>query len=249
MPTGLPPSTRDQLDQLIVALDFSDAKAALGCADALDGLVRWYKVGLQLYLAAGPDIVTALKDRGHSIFLDLKLHDIPNTVAAAVRALAPLAPDLLTVHALGGSTMLAAAQEAAAGLPHPPRLLAVTVLTSMDAPALAEIGLTAKPTEQVLRLGRLAQASGIDGLVCSPEEAAALRREMPQMLLVTPGIRPAGATAGDQRRIATPASALSAGASMLVVGRPITAAPDPRHAAESILAEMAGEPAEREKSP
>jgi len=227
-------------DQLIVALDYPNAAAALACAGALGGLVSWYKVGLELYLAAGASVVATLKERGHSVFLDLKLHDIPNTVAAAVRSLAPIAPDLLSLHASGGPAMLTAAHEAAAAFSHPPRLLAVTVLTSMDAAALAEVGVAAEPAAQVLRLGRLAQASGINGLVCSPEEAAALRRDLPQMLLVTPGIRPAGVAAGDQRRLATPAAALAAGASMLVVGRPITAAADPRRAAEDILAEMAG---------
>jgi orotidine-5'-phosphate decarboxylase len=227
-------------DRLIVALDYPDAISALACVDSLAGLVCWYKVGLQLYLAAGPAIVAALKDRGHSVFLDLKLHDIPNTVAAAVRALAPVAPDLLTLHASGGEAMMRAGSEAASALPHPLRLLAVTVLTSMDTAALAQVGLRTDPAEQALRLGELAQRSSIPGLVCSPEEAAALRHAMPQMLLVTPGIRPAGAAAGDQRRLATPAAALTAGAAMLVVGRPITAAADPRAAAEEILAEMAG---------
>ena len=236
----MPTPPRSSSAQLIVALDLPDAAAALRCVDALAGLVCWYKVGLELYLAAGASIVTTLKERGHSVFLDLKLHDIPNTVAAAVRALGPLEPDLLTVHALGGAAMLGAASEAAAALPHPPRLLAVTVLTSMDAASLAAIGVAAPPAEQVLRLGRLAQAAGVSGLVCSPQEAATLRREMPSMLLVTPGIRPAGAAAADQRRIATPAAALAAGASMLVVGRPITASPDPRRAVEELLAEMDG---------
>jgi orotidine-5'-phosphate decarboxylase len=225
---------------LIVALDFPQAAAALRCADSLGSLVRWYKVGLELYLTAGPAIVAELKQRGHSVFLDLKLHDIPNTVAAAVRALAPVSPDLLTVHAAGGEAMLRAASEAAALLPHAPRLLAVTVLTSMDATALAQVGVDATPVDQALRLGGLAQACGITGLVCSPHEATTLRHALPQMLLVTPGIRPAGAAAGDQRRLATPALALAAGAGMLVVGRPITAAADPRHAAEAILEEMAG---------
>ncbi len=225
--------------QLIVALDYARPDAALACADALSGLVSWYKVGLELYLSAGPSVITELKERGHSVFLDLKLHDIPNTVSSAIRALGGLAADLLTVHAAGGSAMLRAAAEAAAALPHPPRLLAVTVLTSMDAQALTETGVCTPPAEQVLRLGTVARTAGITGLVCSPAEAADLHRALPEMLLVTPGVRPAGVDLGDQRRVATPRAALTAGASMLVVGRPITAAPDPRRAAEGILAEMA----------
>jgi orotidine-5'-phosphate decarboxylase len=226
-------------DRLIVALDFPDAAAALACADQLAGSISWFKVGLELYLASGESVVRELKRRGHSVFLDLKLHDIPNTAAAAVRSLARLEPDLLTVHAAGGRAMLNAAAEAARGLPHPPRLLAVTVLTSVDAASLAEIGVPATPVEQVLRLARLAAECGIDGMVCSPAEAAALHSALPKALLVTPGIRPAGADAGDQKRIATPQFALAAGASILVIGRPITAAPDPKAAAQAILSDMA----------
>ena len=239
MPTALSYTTSGQSDKLIVALDFPHAAAALACVDALGASIAWYKVGLELYLAAGDSIVAELRQRGRSVFLDLKLHDIPNTVAAAVRSLARLQPELLTVHAAGGRAMLTAAAEAAHALPRPPRLLAVTVLTSMDAAALAETGVSAAPAAQVLKLGQLADDSGIDGIVCSPEEAASLRRSLPHALLVTPGIRPAGATLGDQKRVTTPRAALDAGAGMLVVGRPITAAADPRAAAEAILAEMA----------
>lgn len=226
-------------DRLIVALDFPDAVAALACVDQLAGSVSWFKVGLELYLASGEGVVRELKRRGHSVFLDLKLHDIPNTAAAAVRSLARLEPDLLTVHAAGGRAMLNAAAEAARSLPHPPRLLAVTVLTSVDAVALAETGVPAAPVEQVLRLARLAAECGIDGMVCSPAEAAALHSALPKALLVTPGIRPAGSDAGDQKRIATPQFALAAGANMLVIGRPITAAADPKAAAQAILSDMA----------
>jgi orotidine-5'-phosphate decarboxylase len=226
-------------DRLIVALDFPDAAAALACADQLAGSISWFKVGLELYLASGDSVVHELKRRGHSVFLDLKLHDIPNTAAAAIRSLTRLEPDLLTVHAAGGRAMLNAAAEAARSLPHPPRLLAVTVLTSVDAASLAETGVPAAPVEQVLRLARLAAECGIDGMVCSPAEAAALHSALPKALLVTPGIRPAGADAGDQKRIATPQFALAAGASMLVIGRPITAAPDPKAAAQAILSDMA----------
>ena len=232
-------ATQTSNERLIVALDFPDASAALACADKLAGSVSWFKVGLELYLAAGDSIVSELKRRGHRVFLDLKLHDIPNTAASAVRSLARLEPDLLTVHAAGGRAMLTAAAEAARSLPHPPRLLAVTVLTSMDAAALAETGVSASPVEQVLRLARLAAECGLDGMVCSPAEAAALHSALPKALLVTPGIRPAGADAGDQKRIATPQFALAAGASKLVIGRPITAAADPKAAAQTILSDMA----------
>jgi orotidine-5'-phosphate decarboxylase len=232
-------ATQTSNERLIVALDFPDASAALACADKLAGSVSWFKVGLELYLAAGDSVVSELKRRGHHVFLDLKLHDIPNTAASAVRSLARLEPDLLTVHAAGGRAMLTAASEAARSLPHPPRLLAVTVLTSMDAAALAETGVSASPVEQVLRLARLAAECGLDGMVCSPAEAAALHSALPKALLVTPGIRPAGADAGDQKRIATPQFALAAGASKLVIGRPITAAADPKAAAQAILSDMA----------
>ena len=226
-------------DRLIVALDFPDSVAALACVDQLAGSISWFKVGLELYLASGESVVRELKRRGHSVFLDLKLHDIPNTAAAAVRSLARLEPDLLPVHAAGGRAMLNAAAEAARSLPHPPRLLAVTVLTSVDAVALAETGVPAAPVEQVLRLARLAAECGIDGMVCSPAEAAALHSALPKALLVTPGIRPAGSDDGDQKRIATPQFALAAGANMLVIGRPITAAADPKAAAQAILGDMA----------
>ena len=249
MATTLPPTSPPQnapgrvpsaiSDRLIVALDFPDAAAALACADQLAGSVSWFKVGLELYLASGDSIVRELKKRGHSVFLDLKLHDIPNTAAAAIRSLGRLEPDLLTVHAAGGRAMLQAAAEAARSLSKPPRLLAVTVLTSLDTTALAETGVPAAPMEQALRLARLANECGIDGMVCSPAEAAALRSALPQALLVTPGIRPAGSDAGDQKRVATPQFALAAGAGMLVIGRPITAASDPKTAAQAILSDMA----------
>ena len=178
-------ATQTSNERLIVALDFPDASAALACADKLAGSVSWFKVGLELYLAAGDSIVSELKRRGHRVFLDLKLHDIPNTAASAVRSLARLEPDLLTVHAAGGRAMLTAAAEAARSLPHPPRLLAVTVLTSMDTAALAETGVSASPVEQVLRLARLAAECRLDGMVCSPAEAAALHSALPKALLVT----------------------------------------------------------------
>ncbi len=185
-------------------------------------------------------MVETLRERDYSVFLDLKLHDIPNTVAGAVRSVGPLGAELLTIHAAGGPAMLAAAAEATAGLSHPMTLLAVTVLTSMDQAQLAATGIALTPAEQALALSRMAYASGIRGFVCSPEEAASLRAATPEATLVTPGIRPAGAAIGDQKRIATPAAALAAGANYLVVGRPITQAANPAEAAQAILTEMAG---------
>ncbi|HVJ09747.1 MAG TPA: orotidine-5'-phosphate decarboxylase [Acidisarcina sp.] len=236
-PVVLPSEARERL---IVALDFPSASEALALVDRLGGVCQWFKVGLELYLAAGNSIVQALRDRGHSVFLDLKLYDIPNTVAGAIRSVAALGPDLLTVHASGGPVMLQAAAKAVADSPNGPVLLAVTVLTSMDDNQLQSVGVTDSPANQVLRLARVAVASGIRGLVCSPEEVAQLRSALgPEILLVTPGIRPAGAEVGDQKRIATPGAAITAGASYLVVGRPITQAPDPAAAARAILDEIA----------
>jgi orotidine-5'-phosphate decarboxylase len=234
----MPPKDLTPKDRLAVALDLPDAAQALALVDRLGNTCQWFKVGMELYYAAGNRIVHQLRDRGFNVFLDLKLHDIPNTVAGAVRSATQAGASLLTIHASGGRAMMSAAAEAASA-PGSPRLLAVTVLTSMDANELAGIGITTSPAEQVLRLARLAQASGIDGMVCSPEEVAALRRETgPSTLLVVPGIRPAGAAGDDQKRIATPAQAIAAGASMLVVGRPITRATEPAEAARAILKEI-----------
>jgi len=226
-------------DQLIVALDFPSASAALDLADQLQGLCRWFKVGMELYYAAGNQILDRLQERGFNVFLDLKLHDIPNTVAGAVRSVAGTGASLLTVHAGGGAAMMRAAA-LAAKCPGAPKLLAVSVLTSMDADELKAVGVSGTVEDQVVRLARLAQAAGIDGLVCSPLEVAAVRAAMgPEALLVVPGIRPAGLSAADdQSRVATPAKTIASGASMLVVGRPITQAADPAQAAAGILAEM-----------
>ncbi|HEY1810068.1 MAG TPA: orotidine-5'-phosphate decarboxylase [Acidobacteriaceae bacterium] len=229
--------------RLIVALDLPSAEPALALADRLHQHVRWLKVGLELYCSEGPALVRELRHRGFSVFLDLKLHDIPNTVAAAVRSAAATGAQLLTLHAAGGPAMLRAASDAAASLPNPPQLLAVTVLTSMDQAQLAAIGVTASPAEQVQRLAAVAADSGISGLVSSAEEVATLRTSYPQATLVIPGIRPAGAAIGDQKRVATPAAALAAGASFLVIGRPIIQAADPVAATQAILAEMASVPA------
>jgi len=234
-------------DRLIVALDFPSAAAALELADQLQGLCHWFKVGMELYYAAGNSVVERLRERGHSVFLDLKLHDIPNTVGSAVRAVAASGASLLTIHAAGGEKMMRAAAEAASE-PGSPRLLAVTVLTSMDSGELRATGVCADTEavpeglaqSQVLRLARLACNAGIDGLVCSAEETPALRAALGVApLLVVPGIRPRGVDAADQSRIATPAEAIARGASMLVVGRPITRAADPAKAAAAILSEIA----------
>ncbi|MCU1247572.1 MAG: orotidine-5-phosphate decarboxylase [Edaphobacter sp.] len=232
-PKDLTPKNR-----LAVALDLPTEHEALKLVDRLGQTCQWYKVGIELYYAAGNSIVQQLRDRGFNVFLDLKLHDIPNTVAGAVRSATQAGASLLTIHATGGAAMMSAAAEAASA-PGSPRLLAVTVLTSMDANELAGIGITASPAEQVLRLAKLAQASGINGMVCSPEEVDLLRKATgPGTLLVIPGIRPVGTSIEDQRRIATPARAITQGASMLVVGRPITRAQDPAAAARAILQEI-----------
>lgn len=228
-------------DRLAIALDVADEHEALKLVDRLGNTCQWFKVGMELYYAAGNSIVQKLRGRGFDIFLDLKLHDIPNTVAGAVRSATKAGASLLTIHASGGAAMMSAAAEAASA-PGSPRLLAVTVLTSMDASQLAGIGITASPADQVLRLARLAKNSGINGMVCSAEEVALLRKETgPDSLLVIPGIRPAGSAIGDQKRIATPAQAIRDGASLLVVGRPITRAADPAAAAQAILNEIADE--------
>ena len=226
--------------RLIVALDVPNAEVALGLVERLEDQCQWFKVGLELYIAAGPALVERLVATGHSVFLDLKLHDIPNTVAAGVRSAGALGAKLLTIHASGGPAMMAAAREAAAGLKDAPELLAVTVLTSMDETQLAATGVERSPAGQADLLAKLGIASGIRGFVCSPQEVAALRGLTgPEGVLVTPGIRPAGADKGDQQRIATPRYALEQGASYLVVGRPITQAADPALAAEAILMEIA----------
>jgi len=226
----------DPRDRLAVALDVPDAKTAFDLASRLEGNCSWLKIGMELYYAAGNALVEALHRRGFRIFLDLKLHDIPNTVAGAVRSVASLGAELLTVHGSGGRAMLQAAVDAAAQTPGGPRLIAVTVLTSMDQGQLASVGVNSSPLEQALRLAHLAKDSGVSGMVCSPEEAASLRQEIgPEAILVVPGIRPPGATVDDQRRIASPNEAISRGASLLVVGRPITRAEDPGKAARSMV--------------
>jgi len=239
--SGASLSSYDRARQrLIVALDFPTAESALNLADRLGEQCQWFKVGLELYIAAGPAIIEKLVSRGHSVFLDLKLYDIPNTVASAVRATASLGAGMLTVHASGGPAMLSAAREAASVLATPPELLAVTVLTSMDHEQLKATGMNCTPQEQVARLAQMGIDAGYRGFVCSPLEVAALRALTGENgVLVTPGIRPSSAEQGDQKRVATPSHALGVGASYLVVGRPITQAPDPSVAAEAILLEIA----------
>ena len=225
---------------IYVALDTTDLAQAETLARALGGAEAGLKLGLEFFAAQGPPGVARLAALGRPIFLDLKLHDIPNTVAAAIRAVLPLRPRFLTVHASGSPAQLKAAAEAArAGGADRPKLLAVTVLTSFDDADLDATGQRGPVAAQVERLARHAIARGIDGLVCSPLEIAALRRALgPAVPLVTPGIRPEWAAAGDQKRVMTPAQAIAAGADHLVIGRPITAAPDPAAAAARILAEL-----------
>ncbi len=233
----------DPRDRLIVALDTPSLPEAEALADRLAGVARWFKIG-SLFAAAGPAAITALVRRGR-IFLDMKFHDIPSTVAGEVEAAARRGISLCTVHALGGTAMLRAAREAAdrgaaAGGHTPPQVIGVTVLTSMDAAGLREVGLTGSPQEAAVRLARLAQEAGLAGAVTSALEAAAIRAACGEgFLLVCPGIRPEGAASQDQRRVHTPRSAVAAGADMLVVGRPITQAKDPRAAAEEVLREIA----------
>src|SRR5579863_4807580 len=222
--------------RLIVALDVPDSRQAMRLVAELEGTCSWFKVGLELFVAAGPAVLEPIVARGHKVFLDLKLHDIPNTVAGAVHSAAGLGVRMLTVHATGGPAMLAAAKAALAGISNPPELLAVTVLTSMDAAQLEAAGVNREPSRQVEVLARMGIEAGFRGFVCSPQEVELLRSLTgPGGVLVSPGIRPAGAAVGDQKRIAGPAEALRLGASYLVVGRPITQAPDPAKAANAIL--------------
>lgn len=224
---------------LIVALDTDSQSAALALADRLEPTLCRLKVGNELFTRAGPAVVEALQARGFQVFLDLKFHDIPNTVAGACRAAADLGVWMLNVHALGGARMMAAAAEAVAGFRDRPRLVAVTVLTSHDAADLNTMGLPSEPGCLALDLAGLARESGMDGVVCSAREAPAMRDRLgEEWLLVTPGIRPAGATADDQRRTMTPAEAVAAGSDYLVIGRPITGADDPTAALRTITSEL-----------
>ena len=232
-------------DRLIVALDVDSLDAAVASVDRLRGLVGRFKIGSQLFTAAGPSAVEAVQKRDGQVFLDLKYHDIPNTVAGAVREAARLGVFMLNVHASGGLRMMQAAAEAAAAAgahgAARPLVVAVTVLTSLDRAALSqEIGVSSSVAGHVMRLADLARAAGLDGTVASPQEITALRTHLgPGWVIVTPGVRPVDASTDDQSRIATPREAARAGAHDLVVGRPITAARDPERAAAAILEEMA----------
>lgn len=224
---------------LILVLDAQSTAAVTPTLRQLQGTVRWAKIGLEMFTACGPDCVREVADLGFNIFLDLKLHDIPNTVAKAVESVSKLPIQMLTIHTSGGREMMQWA--AKAQQTHAPNLLllGVTVLTSTSAAGLHETGVPDSPEQQVLRLGQLAVDSGLRGLVCSPLEIAPLRSALPaDITLVTPGIRPAGSKADDQTRIMTPAQAAQAGANFLVVGRPISQAPDPVAAAKGILGEI-----------
>ncbi len=231
-------------DAIIVALDVPDAEAAREVARALRGRVKWVKVGMTLYYSAGPQIVRELRSMGFKVFVDLKLHDIPHQVEGACRTLTRVGADMITLHASGGSAMLSAGVRAAAAAAErfgtqPPIVIAVSVLTSLDDAALAEVGCPSPAAEQVDRLVVLAQNAGCAGVVCSPLETARVRELLgPDAVIVTPGIRPKGQEAGDQARIATPAEALAAGSTYLVIGRPITGAADPAAAVDNISREL-----------
>lgn len=227
--------------QVIVALDYAKAQPALDFVARVEPKLCKLKIGKELFVAEGPRLVEQLVGRGFDVFLDLKFHDIPNTVAQACKTAASLGVWLTNVHASGGLKMMAAAREALEGLSHRPKLIAVTVLTSMDAEQLRGIGIEIEPREQVGRLARLTKDAGLDGVVCSAQEAEMLRADLGRdFLLVTPGIRPAGASSDDQSRIMTPAKAIEAGAHYLVIGRPITQAADPVAVLQSINNEIAG---------
>lgn len=221
---------------IFVAIDTPDLARALNLAEAIRGHAGGVKLGLEFFSAQGPEGVSRTTKLGLPVFLDLKLHDIPNTVEKAIEALAPLAPAILTVHAAGGREMLRAAKRAA---PQGTRVVAVTLLTSLDAADLGDLGISRSPSDQVRHLADLARESGLDGIVCSGAEVASARAAWEGGFFVVPGIRPAGADVGDQKRVVTPAQALEDGASVLVIGRPITGAADPAGAIMDIGAGLA----------
>ena len=231
-------------DKLIIALDVKTPTAALDLVKQLHSVAGMFKVGSQLFTAAGPQIVRDILAHDSKVFLDLKFHDIPHQVAGAARSAAELGVSLFTIHASGGSEMMQRAvesvNEVAAKTGVRSKILAISVLTSIDATILTQIGITSTPADSVLRLVKLAEASGVDGVVASPQEIESIRKTVsnPEFLVVTPGIRPATNELGDQKRVATPTAAIAAGASYLVVGRPITSAPDPLAAAHGIITDM-----------
>ncbi len=225
--------------RVIVALDYPDAASALQLVAGLSPDLCRLKVGKELFTRAGPQLVEELASRGFDVFLDLKFHDIPNTVASACHAAADLGVWMVNVHALGGERMLLAAREGIERAKHTPLLIAVTILTSMDVQDLAAVGLSGTPEDNVLRLATLAHQSGLDGVVCSSRETGILRDRLgPDFRLITPGIRPAGSQADDQRRVMTPADAINAGSSYLVIGRPVTQADDPVSVLRTINSEL-----------
>ncbi|MBV9469312.1 MAG: orotidine-5'-phosphate decarboxylase [Abitibacteriaceae bacterium] len=222
---------------IFVALDVPAATAAVQLAQQLHPHVGGFKIGLELFCAAGPQIVEEIG--AEKVFLDLKFHDIPNTVAGAARSVARLGVMIFNVHCLGGVEMMRAGAMAAREVNAATKIIGVTILTSHDAAQLQEIGLAEEPAVAARRLAQMAQQAGLDGVVCSPQEVASIRAECgPDFLMVTPGVRPAGAALGDQKRVMTPQEALATGANWLVIGRPITAAPDPAQAARAIAQEL-----------
>jgi orotidine-5'-phosphate decarboxylase len=226
--------------RIIVALDYASAQEAAAFVKRVKPEQCWLKVGLELYTAAGPVLIRDLKQRGFGIFLDLKFHDIPNTVERACQQVTALGVDLLTVHCLGGRAMLEAARRGVGDAAGRPRVLGVTLLTSLEANDIREVGITGDVGSRALALAELAQSAGADGVVCAATEVKELRHRFGRgFLLVTPGIRPAGEAAGDQRRVATPAQALTSGADLLVIGRPITQSADPAAALRAIEGEIA----------
>lgn len=229
------------MNPIYVAIDTPDLGRALEIARSVEAHAGGLKLGLEFFSAQGPDGVRRISEIGLPIFLDLKLHDIPNTVAKAVEALAPLEPAILTVHSFGGHEMLYAAKNAA---PQKTRVVAVTLLTSLDEGDLGDIGIERSPADQVSRLAWIARDSGIDGIVCSGAEVAEARAAWPDGFFVVPGIRPSGAAVGDQKRVVTPAKALGDGASVLVIGRPITGAADPGQAIMDIAEGLSQKPDE-----
>ncbi len=227
--------------ELIVALDVNNREEAVAKVKSIGDSVGFYKIGLELFSAEGPDVVKVVRDLGKKVFLDLKLHDIPRTVERAVKSGAKLGVDLMTIHSVGGKAMIKAAADAAAEFgANGPKILAVTVLTSLDQNDLADVGIVGRtPAEQVAAMAKFATENGAHGLVCSPKEVGAPSRSLKAgTLFITPGVRPAGSAVGDQKRVATPAEAVRDGATHLVVGRPILAAEDPIAAAKAILAEI-----------
>ncbi|MEN8177465.1 MAG: orotidine-5'-phosphate decarboxylase [Pseudomonadota bacterium] len=230
----------DNNPRIIVALDYPDARQALNLVEQLEPSLCRLKVGKEMFTRLGPTFIEQLSSRGFEIFLDLKFHDIPNTVAAACDAAADLGVWMMNLHASGGRRMMEAARDRLEQRSQRPLLVAVTILTSLSAEDIAEVGFQGEPAENVMRLAELASRSGMDGVVCSPREAAGLRARIgADFLLVTPGVRPKDAVADDQRRVMTPADAVKAGASHLVIGRPVTGASEPIEALRRISGEIA----------